>query len=58
LNEIYGYLSYLGLDAEGNIYIILSRKSNDPSFLSKLKILKFQYEGKEIVVSFREFKRA
>ncbi|MEM3592173.1 MAG: hypothetical protein QW702_08790 [Candidatus Bathyarchaeia archaeon] len=57
LNEIYGSLEFLGLDAEGNIHLIISRKSNTQTFISKLKILKFMFEGKEIVLSIREFKR-
>jgi len=57
LNEIYGSLEFLGLDADGNIHLIISRKSNIQTFVSKLKILKYMFEGKEIVLSIREFKR-
>lgn len=57
-NEIYGKLNFLGLDSEGKIYIILEKESTNDSFILKLKLLKFQFEGENIVVSIRKWRKA
>ena len=55
LNKIYGFLDFLGLDAHGNIHIIIKRNGSKLP-LAILKNLK-NLEGKDIVFSIREFKK-
>jgi len=54
-NEIYGCLAYAGIDAEGNIHIVISKKS---TYLNPLVAMLKTFEGKEVRIRVEKFKRA
>ena len=54
-NEIYGYLTWIGLDAFGNIHLIITKQSwfSIPKILRNLKNL----ENKEVKIKIEPFRR-
>ena len=53
--EVYGSLTYIGLDGEGNTHIIVKKESSFYDLI--LKSIKTVFEGKEVKIRIGLFKR-